>query len=164
MLVLAIMLLPVVLRVVVELIKRPADLSWRLHLRDVVRSLGRYTAQAVCALAFLPDEAYYSLDAVLRTLTRLIHHETQFAPMAHVYRCGTRRADRLGRQRFGRCGSRRSCLSLLGGYLVRFRADALPASVPLLVLWLTSPAIAWWLSRPLPSRDDSFDPRRHGVS
>ena len=37
-----------------------------------LRSLGRYIAQAICALAFLPDEAYYSLDAVLRTLMRLI--------------------------------------------------------------------------------------------
>ncbi len=41
-LVLAIMLLPVVLRVVVEFIKRPADLPWRLHLARrsaVIRSL-----------------------------------------------------------------------------------------------------------------------------
>ncbi len=27
---------------------------------------------------------------------------------------------------------------------------ALPASIPFLFLWLISPAIAWWLSRPLP--------------
>ena len=40
---------------------------------------------------------------------------------------------------------------LLGSYIARFRVDALPACAALLSLWLTSPAIAWWLSRPLPS-------------
>ena len=39
----------------------------------------------------------------------------------------------------------------VGSILVRFRTDALPAAVPLLFLWLISPAIAWRLSRPLPS-------------
>lgn len=149
-LVLAIMLLPVVLRVVVELIRRPTDLSWRLHLRDVLWSLGRYTAQAVCTLAFLPDEAYYNLDAVLRTLTRLTltrrnllqwRTSTDAEQGAPTDLAGTLRAMWVAP------GS----ALLLGGYIAQFRADALPASVPLLGLWLTSPAIAWWLSRPLPS-------------
>ncbi len=149
-LVLAIMLLPVVLRVFVELIKRPADLAWRLHWRDVLRSLGRYSAQAVCALVFLPDEAYYSLDAVLRTLTRLTLSRRKLLE----WRTSTD-AERGGRTDL--VGALRAMwvapvsAVLLGGYLVRFRADALPASVPLLGLWLMSPAIAWWLSRPLPS-------------
>ena len=149
-LVLAIMLLPVVLRVVVELIKRPADLSWRLHLRDSLRSLGRYTAQAVCALAFLPDEAYYSLDAVVRTLTRLTLTRRNLLQ----WRTSTdaeqgARSDLAGT--FWAMWVAPVSALLLGGYIARFRADALPASVPLLGLWLTSPAIAWWLSRPLPS-------------
>jgi cellobiose phosphorylase len=149
-LVLAIMLLPVVLRVVVELIKRPADLSWRLHLRDSLRSLGRYSAQAVCALAFLPDEAYYSLDAVLRTLTRLI------VTRRNLLQWRTSTDEEQGARSDFASALRAMWVApfsalLLGGYIARFRADALPASIPVLFLWLTSPAIAWWLSRPLPS-------------
>ncbi|HUG66839.1 MAG TPA: glucoamylase family protein [Pirellulaceae bacterium] len=149
-LVLAIMYLPVVLRVFVELIQRPADLSWRLHLRDVLRSLRRYTAQAVCALAFLPHEAYYSLDAVLRTLTRLTitrrdllqwRTSTDAEQSARTDLAGTLRAMWVAP----------AAALILGGYIVQFRADALPSSLPLLGLWLVSPAIAWWLSRPLPS-------------
>lgn len=150
MLVLAIMLSPVVLRVVVELIARPTDLSWRLHLRDTLRSLGRNTAQAVCTLAFLPDEALYSLDAVLRTLTRLTvtrrnllqwRTSTDAEQGAWTDLAGALRAMWVAPL----------TALLLGGYITRFRADALPAAVPLLGLWLMSPAIAWWLSRPLPS-------------
>ncbi len=53
---------------------------------------------------------------------------------------------------------------LLGGYLARFRPDALPVSIPLLSLWLISPAIAWWLSRPLPSRTARLNRDDIGVS
>jgi cyclic beta-1,2-glucan synthetase len=149
-LVLMIMLLPVALRVAVELIKRPDDLSWRPHLRDTLPSWGRYAAQAVCSLAFLPDEAHYSLDAVLRTLMRLIitkRNLLQWRTSAD--------AEQGARTDLG--GALRAMWPapvlalLLGGYIARFRADALPVSVPILLLWLTSPAIAWWLSRPLPS-------------
>jgi cellobiose phosphorylase len=149
-LVLAIMLLPAVLRAVVELLKRPADLSWRLHLRDTLRSLGRYTAQTICGLAFLPDEAYYSLDAVVRTLTRLTLTKRNLLQ----WRTST---DAEQGARTGLAGTLRvmwvapvSAL-LLGGCIARFRPEALPTSVPILFLWLSSPAIAWWLSRPLPS-------------
>ena len=38
---------------------------------------------------------------------------------------------------------------LLAGYLMRYRASAAPVSAPILLLWLLSPAVAWWLSRPL---------------
>ncbi len=150
-LVLAIMLSPVVLRVVIELLKRPADLSWRLHLRDVLRSSGRYAAQAICSLAFLPDEAYYSTDAVVRTLVRLTLTKRNLLE----WRTSTEtdhgaRGDLAGI--FRAMWAAPISALLLGGYVARFRAEALPACVPLLSLWLVSPAIAWWLSRPLPRR------------
>ena len=69
--VLAVLLLPMVLRGFVEMLQPPADVSLWLHLRDSVRAMGRYLVQALCMLTFLPDEAYYSLDAVVRTLLRL---------------------------------------------------------------------------------------------
>lgn len=148
--VLATMLLPVVLRVFVELMKRPPDLTWRLHGRDVLRSLGRYSAQAVCELTFLPDEAYSNLDAVLRTLTRLTLSRRkllEWRTSAEAERAG--RSDLIGA--FRAMWIAPALAVLLAGYLIRFRADALPASIPLLGLWLLSPVIAWWLSRPLPS-------------
>jgi len=151
-LVLTIMLLPLLLRVVVELIKRPTDLSWRLHLRDLIRPMIRYVVQVICALAFLPYEAYYSLDAVSRTLTRLAvtkRNLLQWRTSTDAEQ-GTR-SDLFATLRTMWIAP--VVALLLAGYLVRFRPDSLPASAPWLVLWLASPAIAWWLSRPLPSRE-----------
>lgn len=39
---------------------------------------------------------------------------------------------------------------LLTGYLLQFRTSSVPVAAPILLLWLMSPTIAWWLSRPLP--------------
>ena len=151
-LVLAIMLLPAGLHFVVELVKRPIDFSWRLHLRGALRSLGRYIAQAFCALAFLPDEAYYSLDAVLRTLVRLTITRRNLLQWHTSTDCGTKLADKADRRRARACGSRRSWRCCLALRIAQFRPDALSVSIPLLSLWFISPLIAWWLSRPLAPR------------
>ena len=148
--VLTITLLPIVLRVLVDLFKRSADLSWRLHLGNLLRPLRRSGAQAICALAFLPDEAYYSLDAVLRTLTRLIVTKRNLLQ----WRISTDAEQGWQNDLVAAVRDMwfAPVLSLaVGSYLVRFRTDALPVSVPLLLVWLISPAIAWRLSRPLPS-------------
>ena len=143
------MLLPVVLRFVGDLLRRPADLAWGSHLRGLLRPLGRSCAQAMCILAFLPDEAYYSLDAVLRTLARLIvtkHNLLQWRTSSD-----TEQSLRTDLVAMFRTMWFAPLLSLaLGAILADYQPAALPASVPLLFLWLISPAIAWWLSRPLP--------------
>ena len=35
-------------------------------------------------------------------------------------------------------------------------ASALRIAAPILLLWLVSPALAWWVSRPLPPRSDEL--------
>ena len=42
-------------------------------------------------------------------------------------------------------------------FLALFAASALPYSAPILALWLASPAIAWWISRPLRRREARLD-------
>ena len=48
-------------------------------------------------------------------------------------------------------------LTCLAG-LAAFRPGALPVALPLLLPWLTSPLLAWWVSLPLPSRDARLSP------
>ena len=153
------MLLPATLHFVVDLVKRPIDSSWPLHLRSAFRSLGRYIARSCCALTFLPDEAFYSSDAVLRTLARLtLTRRNLLEWNTSTTAEQTSRADLAGVVR-GMWVAPVVAL-VVGTWLARFRPEALAVAVPWLLLWLTSPLIAWWLSRPLPlpaaqlSRDD----------
>ena len=55
--------------------------------------------------------------------------------------------------RAGLCGSPRSLPSLRPLRLALLRPAALVVAVPILGLWFASPAIVWWISRPLARRE-----------
>lgn len=157
MVLLAIMILPVGLRVLVELAKRPTDVPWVLHVRGVLQSLGRYTAQALCALVFLVDEAYYSADAVVRTLVRLAitrRNLLQWSTSTDAERSA--RTDLLGVMRAMWFSP--ALAILLGILLALMRRDSLPPAGGFVIAWLLAPVIAWWLSHPLAVRDGRLQP------
>ena len=58
-----------------------------------------------------------------------------------------------------RCGSRPSLAVARGMLLAARRPDRAAGRRAVLLLWFVSPAIAWWISRPLPRRDASLDDR-----
>src|SRR6185312_16805317 len=126
------LLVPMVLRSVVEFVKKPADLSWGLHVRDTLRSFGRTIVQALCALTFLPDEAFYSMDAIVRTFVRLTitkrkllewRTSSEAEKGARTHLLGSLRAMWFG-----------PVLALLmGGYLLEYRASAAVIAAPILI-------------------------------
>ncbi len=71
-LVLAIITLPGMLSSAVELFRKPEELSLALHLRGLAGSWGRQLGQALLTFVFLPYDAFISLDAIGRTLLRLL--------------------------------------------------------------------------------------------
>jgi hypothetical protein len=56
----------------IELCRKPREVSLTLHLRGVVGSSGRQLGQALLTFVFLPCDAFISLDAIGRTLVRLL--------------------------------------------------------------------------------------------
>ncbi len=71
-LVLLIITLPAWLSATVELFRKPREVSLALHLRGLVGSFGRQLGQALLTFVFLPYDAFISLDAIGRTLVRLL--------------------------------------------------------------------------------------------
>ncbi|EQD33071.1 glycosyltransferase 36, partial [mine drainage metagenome] len=69
--VLAVVFVPPLLAVQLDLFQKPRDVRLRQHLRAALRSSGELAARVLLTLAWLPHEAQYSVDAVLRTLWRL---------------------------------------------------------------------------------------------
>jgi cyclic beta-1,2-glucan synthetase len=69
-LVVGIITLPGLLSALVNVFRKPADLPWAMHLRAVAGSGGRQLGQIFLTLAFLPYDAFISLDAIGRTLLR----------------------------------------------------------------------------------------------
>ena len=64
--------LPGLLSLVAELLRKPEQLPWRMHLRGTLASSKRTLGQIGLTLAFLPNDAFLSLDAIGRTLWRVL--------------------------------------------------------------------------------------------
>jgi len=134
-----------------DLFQKSSDMLMRQHLSTTARSAGRRFAQAAFTFSCLPYEAFFSLDAVVRTAWRMwVTHKRllEWNPSN----------DGDLQIRTGLATSWRTMwfapalAALAGIYLTLSRPAALAVAGPILILWFASPAIAWWLSRPLLSR------------
>ncbi len=139
---------PSVLLSIVEALKKPADLPVGLHLRAASRSMCRHLSQAAFTLVFLPHEAFFSVDAIVRSTVRmLITHRRLLEWTPAIDSDRNARTDLAG---FYRSMWISPPLAILvSACLALWRPEAQYAAGPFLGLWLLSPAIAWWISRPV---------------
>ncbi|MEN6440013.1 MAG: glucoamylase family protein [Syntrophobacter sp.] len=146
--VLGILLLPSLTGSVLNVIQKPAEVTLGQHITATARSTGRGLGQALFSLACLPYEAFFSLDAILRTTWRLlISHRRllEWNPSSGP--------DHNSRTDFaGSCRTMWIAPAIAAAAAITLalsRPTALFVAVPILFLWFISPAIAWWISRPL---------------
>ncbi|MGE5285086.1 MAG: glucoamylase family protein, partial [Actinomycetota bacterium] len=149
--VIGILLIPPLLASALEMVRKPADTLLRQHLAVEARSAGRRFAQAAFTLACLPYEAFYSLDAVVRTAGRMLltHRRLlEWQPSGSPDR-------NPGEGLAVICRSMWIAPVIAAAAAIRImfsRPVVLATAAPILVLWFASPAIAWWISRPLVRR------------
>ena len=154
--VVALILLPSFIASLTDLADRQPEVSIRQHLAAVELAARRHAVQALLALAFLPYEAFFSLDAILRTIGRMLitrRRLLEWNPSSDVERAieeagGTRL---LASYRSMAVAPAIAVLVWVG--LSIADPAVLAVAGPILLLWAASPAIAWWFSRPLPRRD-----------
>jgi cyclic beta-1,2-glucan synthetase len=149
--VLGIILIPPVLSTILNLFQKPKDMLPRQHVDAVLHSAVRHAVQAVFTVVCLPYEAFFSLDAVGRTIWRMLISQTrllEWSPSSHPDR--DRRTDLVGYCRTMWIGPILSTAAVI--YLTHSDPSALDVATPILGLWFASPAIAWWISRPLTRR------------
>ncbi|MBI5580107.1 MAG: cyclic beta 1-2 glucan synthetase [Deltaproteobacteria bacterium] len=148
-----IILVPSLIASVLNVLQKPIDVTLGQHLAAAVRSAGRHFVQAAFALVCLPYEAFFSLDAMVRTAGRmLITHKRllQWDPSGDSDRKS--RTDLAGSWRTMWAGPLITAAATIA--LAASRPAALAVAGPILGLWFASPAIAWWISRPLARRRD----------
>ena len=150
--VLVVMLVPALSASMVELFRKPDDAVLRQHLAGVLRSAGGRLAQAAFTLACLPFEACLSLDAILRTAVRVLitrRRLLEWAPsqLDSSQLDGNNSTGPLASFRWMGIAPFLSIATTL--VLLHSRPGALAVAAPILLLWLVSPLLAWWLSLPL---------------
>ncbi len=147
--VIGIILVPSLIASVLDVFQKPGDVLLGQHLAVSARSMRRRFAQAAFSLVCLPYEAFYSLDAIVRTTWRML--------VTH---------RRLLEWNPSGDPGRNSCMGFVAACRTMWIAPVIATSTviylalsgsadivvagPLLGLWFISPVIAWWISQPLP--------------
>ena len=149
--VIGIILIPPVLAALLDLFQKPEDVLPGQHLAAATRSAGRRIVQAVLTVVCLPYEAFFSVDAIVRTIWRMSVTRTrllEWSPSSDPDR--GRRTDLVAYCRTMWIGPVLAAAAVM--YLTRSDPGAFDVAMPILGLWCASPAIAWWISLPLTRR------------
>jgi cellobiose phosphorylase len=144
-------LIPYLVTCVLDLLQKPSDVLLSQHLAATVDCASKHLAQAAFTLACLPYEAFFSLDAIVRTAGRmLVTHRRllEWSPSGDLN--GNSRTDLAGF-----CRRMWIAPAVAGAAVIHLtlsRPAALGVAGPILGLWFASPVMAWWISRPLARR------------
>ena len=155
--VLGILFIPPVFASLLEIFQKSDDVLWRQHILSLARATGQRLAHATLSLSTLPYEAYYSLDAIVRTLGRMLFTHRHLLE----WQASSARPNQ-GLLTLGASYRSMWIAPLLVGVciflLLWLRPATLAGAAPILLLWFGSPTITWWVSRPLARREAQLTP------
>ena len=171
--VLGIVLLPSLLGAVIELIRKPEERNWLVHLVLTGKSLSRPIQLIFLSLVFLPYDALTCLDAIMHSGVRMLFTRRglllwQLKIYAERNACRTV-GDFFRVMWFAPVFALVLALSLVWALTLRqIPPLELLFCAPFALLWLASPLIGWWISKPLiPAAADLTPNQRiflHGVA
>ena len=149
--VIRIVLIPFLLGPVLELFQKPEEVLPAQQLSATFRAAARNVAHAAFTVVCLPYEAFFSLDAVVRTIGRMLFTRRRLLEWTPA--SGMGRQSRMDLVDFSRTMWIAPVVATAGWiWLSVSRPAVLAVAGPLLGLWFACPAIAWWISRPLARR------------
>jgi cyclic beta-1,2-glucan synthetase len=145
--VMAVIFLPTFVNALFGLIEKPHDMGWNQHLLSGLPSLRAMFGHAILQAAFLPYEAWFNMDAIVRTCWRMAVSRRRLLEWrpSSLSRSSTNMEANWRRMWFA------PLLAVGAAVLLSFvHPAALFAAAPVLLLWFLSPVIAWWISLPVP--------------
>ncbi|MDO8207663.1 MAG: glucoamylase family protein [Gallionella sp.] len=147
-LVIGVMLLPSLLGTVIEFIRKPAERDWLVHLKLTGDSVIRPVLLALLTLTLLPYDTLICLDAFVRSGVRMLFTRRGLL-LWQLPSYANRNARRSLTDFFIEMWVAPVFTVLLGLALAITRPDEMLFCAPVLLLWLLSPVVGWWISRPL---------------
>jgi cyclic beta-1,2-glucan synthetase len=156
---------PWIVSLLLAVIRPPLDKSWRAYYGAVGRDAVTSAQQVALVVIFLPHQAWVSADAIVRTLWRsfvsrrfLLEWQTAW----NTERSETGSARGVWRAMRPALAIAAVALALVALHAARGAAAALwplaLASLPLIALWMASPAVAHALSAPADPGERQLSP------
>ncbi len=152
---------PWLLGLLLAVVRPPRDKSWRGYYASVGRDAITSAQQLGLAYAFLPHQAAVAVDAIARTMFRLMISRRQL--LEWVSASQVERREATARQASWRRMAGALAIAILVLALAAWRGDLVWA-FPLAVLWLASPAIAQLLLRPPAQREIRLTPAERAAA
>ncbi len=150
--VVSVLLLPGLLTAATELGRRPAELPMDRHVWGIARVLTRQLLREAFALACLPYDAFISLEAIGRTLARVLVSGRRLLEWRTASDAQRSAAAGLVSTYASMWILPVVAVAVATGLALR-HPGGLPVAGPVIVLWMLAPAVSWWLSQPIrPSR------------
>lgn len=144
--VLGVILIPSLLASAIGALKKPQGLDLGQYLSSLVHLLPMRLARAGFALVTLPHTAFYSLDAIIRSLWRLKVSHTRLLQWQP-----SQAAEKNAPKTWGGYWRAMWCSPMLAVAVTVMLAfghpASIPAAAPVLALWFIAPALCWWLGR-----------------
>ena len=160
--VLLVIAFPVYMHVTTGLLMHPRGIAWTSHFWTVWGDFRTNTAQIALSFVFLPHQAWLMCDAILRSLYRQLISRRKLLEWVSAAEAETKVRNSFSSFVWFMLPALLLTLIALGVTL-SVKPRGLPVMGPLAVLWLLSPFIAYWVSRPrtaerklLPAEDLKF--------
>lgn len=129
-----------------NLLNKSKDIEWVNHVTAAVEALINSVLQHIWTIISLPYEAYVNLDAIARTLWRMFitkKNLLQWDPFGATSGL-TSLPHHLMKMWIGPAAGIALFL-----FLPLISWPSFIVASPILILWVVSPVIAWWISVPL---------------
>lgn len=141
----AIFLLPTIINFVWELWRKPKDVIMLQHFSYTVKAASEHLLQHLLDFAFLPYEAYINTDAILRTGWRMFFSKKKLLEWNPSTNNINTIPKNLWTSYLYMWVAPTFAIVMLF-YLMYYSSLALIIELPILILWMLSPAIAWLVS------------------
>ncbi|HLO83190.1 MAG TPA: glycosyltransferase family 2 protein, partial [Chitinophagaceae bacterium] len=144
----AILLLPALIIAARDILRKPKDILLKQHFKDSIEAILNNLYQTIFTLACLPYEAYFTVDAIFRSFWRMVVSQKHLLEWNSSDDPGAdQEQDLIGSYRSMWIAPLMGLAGLI--YLTVYKPITHIFADPILILWIGSPAIAWYLSRPL---------------
>lgn len=141
------------------IMRKPPEIEKTQHLHNAFESTYKNILQAVFTLVCLPYEAYVSLDAISRTLWRIIISRRKLLEWNPSGLIQIR--DRSLKDTYFSMAIAPAAAVIIFIYLASTNFEVLIVAAPILIAWAVSPTVEWWLGLPIPSRKTKItEPQR----
>jgi len=146
-LVAGVVFVPTMLGVVVEIIRKPEERDWLVHLILKSKSAGNPMVLGLLTVVLLPYDTMICLNAILRSGVRMLFTRRGLL-LWQLPSYAIRNASRTLADFCLEMWIAPVTAGILAFALRVSRPEEWPFIAPVLLLWLISPVVAWWISRP----------------